>query len=206
MSPGKEIEKRGKRGVWFPEGNYSMHADKALMDLASSRLPLAMRLYFLASARMNRWGHASFQPGEMRRLLECSPNSARNAINTLATNGVAEGKSTTLCVVISAIHARRGDATNPSNAACIEPRHMDRQRLMWIAGIGWESEPGQWHGDLESGQAATRIKRTVERERIIERERITEEVVRAPVAIRHGVNDAGYCPACQWWGCQQQAG
>jgi hypothetical protein len=62
-----------KRGRYFPEGFYSMHGDKQLMDIAeATSLPAAMRLFMLASAKSNYWGHAPFGNWEICSVLGIS--------------------------------------------------------------------------------------------------------------------------------------
>jgi hypothetical protein len=128
---------------WFPDSYYSMQADKALAEIAeSTALPPAMRLYFLCASRANVWGHASFGPGEMNRLLGCKADARRRALNSLKSARIAAQESTPLCVVLSAGAWRRGGNVM---VACCEPNHADRQNLMWAAGYGWEGTPGEWH-------------------------------------------------------------
>lgn len=47
-----------------------MHSDTELLDIAeSTTLPTAMRLFMLASAKSNIWGHAPFIGWEIRDTL-----------------------------------------------------------------------------------------------------------------------------------------
>jgi hypothetical protein len=128
---------------WFPEGFYSMQADKGLMEIATSTsLPTAMRLYFACAARANRWGHAPFMPGEMRRVLRVSANTQKSAIQSLVSAKLAAPQSTAMCVALDAEAYRRGDR---ANRTCIEPGHVEQQKLMWVHSLGWEEYPGCWH-------------------------------------------------------------
>lgn len=128
---------------WFPEGYYSMHADKALERIGTSaNLPTAMCLYFICASRANVWGHAAFMPGEMQDLLGCTEKTRRKALQSLRSAKIAAQESTPLCVVLSAEAWRRG---GKATQTCIEPSHVDRQRLMWATDYGWEEQPGEWH-------------------------------------------------------------
>lgn len=143
--PGKELARRPPQAAkkWFPEGYFSMHADKALAEIgASTSLHADMRLFFLCASRANVWGHAAFMPGEMQRLLGCSEKTRRRALQSLRSAKIAAPQSTPLCVVLSASVWRRG---NRATQTCIDPSHLDRQRLMWVADYGWEEQPGEWH-------------------------------------------------------------
>lgn len=167
------------RGKYFPEGFYSMHGDKQLMDIAeSTSLPTAMRLFMLASARANMWGHAPFGSKEICDTLGISPPTRRAAIASLISGKVFAPTSTHLCVVLSAAVVRRADK---AYRTCIEPKHVDCQRRMWVAGIGWESAEGQWQSIVnDPGSAAVLARRTTRKRRIVEETETVEEIATVP--------------------------
>jgi hypothetical protein len=128
---------------WFPEGYYSMHADKALEHIGTSTsLTPDFRLYFICASRANVWGYAAFMQGEMRELLGCSERTRQRALHSLRSARIAAPELTHLCVVLSASVWRRGGRFTQT---CIEPGHLQRQRLMWTPDTGWETEQGDWH-------------------------------------------------------------
>jgi hypothetical protein len=163
------------RGKYFPDGFYTMHSDNQLQDIAeSTTLPTAMRLYFLAAARSNMWGHAPFGRKEICDILGISEPTRRKAIDSLRLGKVIAPESTHLCVALSAAVIRRGDR---AYRTCIEPSHFDCQRLMWAAGFGWETSEGQWQANVNDGQASAVIaRRTTRKRRIVEEVETTEEV------------------------------
>jgi len=165
-----------RRGKYFPEGFYSMHGDKQLTDIAeSTSLPTAMRLFMLASARSNYWGHAPFKRKDICELLGISEPTRRAAIESLKCGKVIAPTSTHLCIVLSAAVVRRADK---AYGTCIEPAHVDCQRRMWVAGIGWESHQGQWHEIVnDPGSAPVLAKRTTRKRRVVEEAETVEEIL-----------------------------
>jgi hypothetical protein len=132
-----------------------MHSDKQLAGIAeSTSLPPAMRLFMLASAKSNYWGHAPFGRKEICETLGISEPTRRAAIASLKSGKVIAPESTHLCLVLSAVVVRRADK---AYRTCIEPTHVDCQRRMWVADNGWETSERQWQ------QTVNRItrKRTV---------------------------------------------
>src|SRR5579859_546062 len=94
--------KKRETARWFPEGFYSLHGDNAMLEFAAAQpLPTPMKLYFLCSARANRWGHAAFEPGELGKLLNCSPPTRRAAVSSLKSAQMIAPDSTPLCVVLT---------------------------------------------------------------------------------------------------------
>jgi hypothetical protein len=158
-----------------------MHSDKELADIAeSTSLPTAMRLFMLASARSNYWGHAPFGSKEICEILGISAPTRRTAISSLKSGKVIAPTSTHLCIVLSAALVRR---TDRAYKTCIEPRHVDCQRRMWVAGIGWESQEGQWQQSVNDPVASAAIiaKRTTRKRRVVEEVETVEEVAVAPL-------------------------
>ena len=156
-----------------------MHSDKELTDIAeSTSLPTAMRLFMLASARSNYWGHAPFDSWEICKTLGVSRPAMRSAIDSLKSGKVIAPESTRLCIVLSAAVVRRADkAYRP----CIEPTHVDRQRRMWVAGVGWETSEGEWQAIVGNPATAALVaKRTTRKRRVVEEVRTVEEVAVAP--------------------------
>jgi hypothetical protein len=163
-----------RKGQYFTDGFYSMHSDQRLLDIAgSANLPTAMRLYFLAAARMNIWGHAPFKPREIRQILKISEPTKNKAIESLKTGKVIAPESTYLCIVLDAGVVRRADRATHT---CIEPSHVDRQRLMWAAGFGWETREKQWQENVN----AVIARRITRKRRIVEEEETIEEVAHMP--------------------------
>lgn len=142
---------------WFPDSYYSMHGDAAMMEFAEAQpLPTPMRLFFLCSARANKWGHAAFKPGEMQKLLKCSKPARLRAMASLQSAQLIAPQSTTLCVVLSGAAYRRGDR---ADKPCLEPGHEDRQKRQWIHYVepdGWEPEPGYWHEKINDPASEAR--------------------------------------------------
>jgi hypothetical protein len=111
-----------------------MHGDKQLLDIAeSTTLPTAMRLFMLASAKSNYWGHSPFGSSEICDTLGISRQVRDKAFTSLKSARVIAPESSRLCVVLSAAIVRRADRTYKT---CIEPKHVDRQKRVWVAGIG----------------------------------------------------------------------
>jgi hypothetical protein len=156
-----------------------MHSDKELMEIAeSTSLPTAMRLFMLASARSNRWGHAAFGRKEIRETLGVSYPTCKAAIGSLIAGKVAAPDSTYRCVVLSAALVRRNDRAYQT---CIEEEHVKCQRLMWIAGIGWETREGEWHQAVNSPEAPGLVaRRTTRTRRVVEETETVEEIAVAP--------------------------
>jgi hypothetical protein len=165
-----------RRGKYFPEGFYSMHGDKQLADIAeSTSLPPAMRLFMLASARSNYWGHAPFSSGEICTTLGISAPTRRAAIASLKSGKVIAPESTHLCLVLSAAVVRSADKAYKT---CIEPTHVECQRRMWVAGIGWEDQERQWQQVVnDPGAAPVLAKRTTRKRQVIEEVETVEEVL-----------------------------
>jgi hypothetical protein len=163
------------RGKYFPEGRYTMHGDKQLMDIAeSTTLPTAMRLFMLASARSNYWGHAPFSRKEICETLGISEPTRRTAIDSLKSGKVIAPESTHLCIVLSAAIVRRADRTYKT---CIERKHVDRQKLMWIGGEGWETRVGEWLEAINDPARALMIaKRITRKRRVVEETETVEEI------------------------------
>jgi len=165
-----------KRGKFFPDGFYSMHSDRELLDIAeSTSLPTAMRLFMLASARSNMWGHAPFGNREICETLGISAPTRRTAIESLKSGRVIAPTSTHLCITLSAAVVRRADK---AYRTCIEPSHVDCQRRMWVAGVGWETREGQWHEVVNdpSRTAAVMATRTTRKRRVVEEVETIEQV------------------------------
>lgn len=132
-----------------------MHSDKELMGIAeSTSLPTAMRLFMLASARSNYWGHAPFGNREICQTLGISGPTRRAAIRSLISGKVIAPESTHLCIALSAAVVRKADK---AYRTCIEPKHVDRQRRMWVASIGWESSEGEWHATVNNPATAAAV-------------------------------------------------
>jgi hypothetical protein len=164
-----------RRGRYFPDGFYSMHSDKEQLDIAeSTSLPPAMRLYMLASARSNFWGHAAFSNREICQILGISAPTRRAAIASLISGKVIAPESTHRCIVLSAAVVRRADK---AYRTCIEPKHVDCQRRMWVGGIGWEGCEGQWQQTVnDPASAAVVATRTTRKRRVVEEVETVEEV------------------------------
>jgi hypothetical protein len=163
------------RGKHFPEGRYTMHGDRQLLDIAeSTTLPTAMRLFMLASAKSNYWGHSPFGSSEICGTLGISRQTRDKAFTSLKSAQVIAPESTRLCIVLSAAIVRRADRTYKT---CIEPKHVDRQKLVWVAGIGWESRVGEWLEALnDPGRVPLIAKRTTRKRRVIEEVETIEEI------------------------------
>jgi hypothetical protein len=169
-----------RRGKPFVKGFYSMHSDEQLMDIAeSTTLPTAMRLFMLASARSNYWGHAPFGRDDICSLLGINRRTRLNAINSLISGKVIAPESTNLCLVLSAAVVRRTDKAYQS---CAEQKHADRQRRMWVAGIGWEAREGEWQAAVSNPATAAIVATRITRKRRIVEEEETIEQVGMPVA------------------------
>jgi hypothetical protein len=102
----------------------------------------------------------------------------RAAINSLKSGKVIAPESTRLCIVLSAAIVRRADkAYRP----CIEPTHVDSQRRMWVAGIGWEPAEGHWQETVSNPTTAALVaKRTTRKRRVVEEVETIEEAAVAP--------------------------
>jgi hypothetical protein len=150
-----------KRHAWFPTGNYSLAGDQALAELAdSTALHAEFRLFLLCMSRMNVWGHASFKPNEVCDTLGINRSTFTRAKSSLKSAKMIAPESTARCLVVSAHIARRGgNGTKP----CFEYNHDGRQSLMWIAGYGWERNPGEWHGVVTSANPAEAMRQKIER-------------------------------------------
>jgi hypothetical protein len=168
-----------KNTSYFPDSFYSMQADKELEAFGmATTLPTAFRLYLLAVARVNRWGHCPFHRGELRTLLGVSQPTLRQAMNSLESTKMTSPESSSLCVVLSARAIRRADR---SDVRCTEPDHFGKQELMWIHGHGWEDKPGDWHQALNHPQQRQQIVAAVTRMRttVTETETVTLAVTPA---------------------------
>jgi hypothetical protein len=176
---------------YFPDSYYSMQADKELEAFGrSTTLPTAFRLYLLAVARVNRWGHCPFGRGELRTLLGVSRPTLTAAMKSLQSTKMAAQESTPLCVVLSARAIRRADR---SDTRCAEPGHFGRQELMWVHGYGWESGPGTWQGMLHDPMGRQRLTVEITRMRTTVTETETVRLTAAEdVAYGHDSNPTQY--------------
>lgn len=181
---GTIVARDGKRRPstrYFQEGFYSLHGDRELLRMAGERLPTAMRLWFLCSARANIWGHAAFEPSEMGRLLRVDRKTRTKALDSLRTGRCIAPESTPLCVVLNGAVYRRADR---ARSECREPAHSERRMLLWTPG-GWESEPGGWHAALNVVRRVTEEVEEVEETRTTRRRRRTVEEVRTTAECWH---------------------
>jgi hypothetical protein len=153
-----------------------MHSDEQLMDIAeSTTLPTAMRLFMLASARSNYWGHAPFRKDDICDVLGINRRTRLNAINSLISGKVIAPESTHLCLTLSAAVVRRGDKAYKT---CIEPKHVDCQRRMWVAGIGWETSEGEWQATVSNPSSAALVAtRTTRKTRVVEEVETVESIL-----------------------------
>lgn len=203
MSTRREIALARRK---FPGGDsfYSLQADKAMLDIASSsNLPMPMRLYMLACSRANIWGHAPFLRGELGETLKANTNTLRRSRTALIKGKVIAPESTNLCIVLSHHAWTRSDS---SMIRCSEPHHALRQELRWAAGWGWESEPGEWAklviDPRGAERYAQRITETTETVTTTKTHRVTETVAdpwgyvgppsARPAPPRFGINTSDY--------------
>jgi hypothetical protein len=164
LLPYEEPKKPKKGDLYFPDGYYSMHSDLANMRGGSFRaLPVAMRIWFMAAARANVYGHAPFAPRELEKLLgDVSKPRRLAAIRSLKSSQMIAPESTSLCIVLNSEWIRRADR---SYKTCIEPSHLERQNLMWTHSYGWESGQYEWHAFVNDPARILEVKRTRTRTR-----------------------------------------
>ena len=145
----------------FADGDtWGMVSDRELALIgANPAEPPAERVIAISQQRMNSWGHAAFQRGELLKLL--APHKDRgvvtNALKSLKSRNRIAQESSTECVVLSATYVRK--RRGGLDVQCWDRKHAagslrDRR---WLARIGWEKFPGQWDALLaeDGGQGAT---------------------------------------------------
>lgn len=187
--------KAGKAGTHhFATGFYHMNSDDELLDLAAinTKAPMPWRVWDIASARGNIWGHAEFAPGELRGILGMSSkrrDELNAAIGKLKAYGRVGPESTSQCIVLNAALYRRKDRARKH--CTVHPGH---ETDFWVRGYGWAPED-EWKYLLETDQARHVVgtRRVIEREI---RERIIEEPVILPVPAYHEIQ-------CFQGGCTQ---
>jgi hypothetical protein len=141
-----EVAPRRESKKYFADGFYSMHSDVGLEEFGlSPNLRPDFRIFLLATARSNRWGHCPFGKGELISLLDVSLNTMKKGLGSLVDAGMASPDSTPLCITLSARVVRRDDR---ASRRCIEPAHFNLQERMWVHGMGWEPEAGLWQSEL----------------------------------------------------------
>lgn len=166
-----EPRKPKPRDHYFEHGFFSMQGDQELLRAGKEQaFPTSQRLDYLAQAKANRWGHASFDRGELLSLLGCSRPTMKKAMETLRRGHAIAPASSEFCIVMNCKRYRRADK---SYATCMELSHKGRVHLMWSPETGWESRENEWHGYVNQ----VRIQRTIETTEKIERTQRTTEVI-----------------------------
>jgi hypothetical protein len=118
----------------------------AMMATRNDALSADTRLLMLTMERVNIWGHAAFDRGEVAELMG-SRDRFRSGKEKLIKAEMIAPESTQLCVVLSAVLYRRGDRRN---RCCAEPTHRSRQRMLWLGApfCKWEHTEGEWEDVL----------------------------------------------------------
>jgi len=156
---------------YFPEGFYSMQADKAMEEVAcETSLPTPMRLYFLCVARANVWGHAPFEGREIGKLLGIGDSTRHEAIRTLKSAKLIADNSNSLCIVLSAFNTRRKDRSYKMCSV-----HGELANRLWLPRFEpeWEPQEGYWDELLNSDGGPdyiVSVREKVKKTRIIETE------------------------------------
>jgi hypothetical protein len=97
------------------------------------------RAWEIVLSRMNNWGHAAFDAGELAELAcgKDTPSNRQMVSRWLKTLGdmkrimpVSHGGSTQLCVVVNSELAQRGSG-RASDYLCAEPGHRGHQKQSW---------------------------------------------------------------------------
>lgn len=168
---------RGARPVraqaHFPEGFFSMQADKAMEELSqATAFPASVRLYFLAIARANIWGHASFDDQEINGLLHIRNSARKRAIDTLKSTRVIAPSSDAYCLALSGFLVRRKDRKGET---CLSRRHKDVRRRIWLPDYDPEwMALDDWEESLRTKDSRAQVvavrERTRTRTRIVETE------------------------------------
>jgi len=159
---------------YFPDSYYSLQADKELAAIGlSGSLPTASKLDYLCRARMNRWGHAPFEQGEMRVVLGGVTRATRNkALESLRRAKIIAPESTPLCVVLSSLVYRRADRMTTQ---CKEPGHAGMERLMWNHVTGWEEEPDYYQKMLDDPDGYAHVVKLIRTRTVTETETVEFE-------------------------------
>jgi hypothetical protein len=142
----------------FMEGGFTMVGDVMMMKYAQEQatLPPVMRLWMICQARVNRYGHCAFAPGELRDMLgDVDGQRTRYALRTLKKAGMIAKESTSLCVVLDCRVVRREDNANPQ---CREPTHLHTADRMWMDGLDFEPEAGHWQRVLSDPEKAAKAR------------------------------------------------
>jgi len=129
----------------------------ALADNERRHMSLAWRIWEISVARANNWGHASFRPGELARLVcgkdnQSSRDAVRRGMKTLVAMGrIApmgnDGGSTQHCILVNRDLVWRGAGKGGRQHVCSEIGHIDSKDKPWTPGAapkpaesdGWAS-------------------------------------------------------------------
>ena len=136
----------------------AVNDETLLAEQERKRMSVPWRMWELALAKMNNYGHAPFHTDELVRLCCGTVNrsnvqAVRRGMKTLAEMGriapVGDKGSTLLCVMVNPSLAQRVAGKGNYKYLCSEPSHMDiRQRPygpldpVFVAPTGdpWESD------------------------------------------------------------------
>lgn len=124
----------------WPIGTNFMMANTMALDNwgMTPELPTPMRLFFLATARVNKIGHAEFNPGELTmllgkpdedgRLVPMSRQNVNKAIKTLIDTGVILEGSEIRCIMIGEYAIRR-DGKGSTDSCHWHAINTDKRRV-----------------------------------------------------------------------------
>jgi hypothetical protein len=107
-------------------------------------MSIPWRLWEMTLCRINNWGHAAFDPGELEMLVcGAAGASERKALHrgfkTLIELSRISPDSTKLCVVVNDDLWRRGAGRGSWEDSCSEPAHRAHRRHVWSAAKGWDA-------------------------------------------------------------------
>lgn len=130
--------------------NFTLVADRELELIESSPNETATERILAASQRrINYYGHAAFNEGELQAILGRHRNTVSNALRSLVARHRIAPESTSLCVILPLTFARRLNR-GANMQLCADPGHRrdnlrDRSWLRFNTDFqGWEDQPGQW--------------------------------------------------------------
>src|SRR5690606_40754609 len=90
--------------IRFKDGWFATSKKDSMRLAHCQGLPAYMRLYFLAGARANDWGHATFKPGEAAAIVGVSAGNVGKLIGKLVKLRMVDPSSHAQCVVMAETH------------------------------------------------------------------------------------------------------
>ena len=132
----------------------SSEAVMALVETERKRMSVPWRIWEIATARMNNWGHASFRPDELVTLVcgSCTKSdrqAVKRGLDVLADMGRIMRRSrgagigsTELCVVVNTTVAHRL-AGRAKDYLCWEPSHCECRKVPFEMPLGQPDDASQ---------------------------------------------------------------